>query len=89
MTESTRAVLDTVLRRHGTDKWPCPLVPRIHVGPAISVESALSILGMGFYGAIDKPEGVVYRCERNGKVEFVAKFVRPDFVPGRYLESDR
>lgn len=31
------------------------------------------------------PEGLIYRVERNGKVDFLAKFVRNDFVPGSYL----
>ena len=35
--------------------------------------------------AIDDPEGVVYRVERKGKVDFLCKFVRADFVPGCFL----
>jgi len=35
--------------------------------------------------ALEGIEGVVYRVERNGKVDFLAKFVRADFVPGKYL----
>lgn len=31
------------------------------------------------------PEGLVYRVERKGKVDFLAKWVRHDFVPGQYL----
>tara|TARA_Y100000310_G_scaffold311701_1_gene358241 strand:- start:878 stop:1630 length:753 start_codon:yes stop_codon:yes gene_type:complete len=41
----------------------------------------------GFYNAIAKPEGVVYRVEREGKVDFMAKWVHRSFVPGRYLSS--
>lgn len=33
------------------------------------------------------PEGVVYRVERDGHFDFMAKWVRPDFQPGKYLES--
>jgi len=33
--------------------------------------------------AIDPIEGLVYRVERKGKVDFLAKWVRPDKV-GRY-----
>ena len=39
----------------------------------------------GFHNALDGPEGVVYRVEREGKVDFVAKWVRPDKVDGKYL----
>jgi len=33
-------------------------------------------------------EGVVYRAERNDEVEFLAKYVRPDKVPGKYMFGD-
>lgn len=32
-----------------------------------------------------KPEGLVYRVEKDGEVLFLAKWVRPDFTPGKYL----
>ncbi len=35
----------------------------------------------------EQPEGVVFRLERRGKVEFLAKWVRPDFVPGVHLSE--
>lgn len=35
--------------------------------------------------AKDQIEGVVYRVERLGKVDFLAKFVRPDKIDGCYL----
>lgn len=31
------------------------------------------------------PEGLIYRVERNGRVDFLAKYVRNDFEPGIYL----
>jgi hypothetical protein len=31
------------------------------------------------------PEGLIYRVERKGRVEFLAKYVRHDFEPGIYL----
>lgn len=34
-----------------------------------------------------KPEGLVYRVMRNGKVSFLAKWVRDDFEAGRYLDQ--
>lgn len=37
------------------------------------------------YCAIDPLEGVVYRVERHGTVDFLAKWVRPDKVDGKYL----
>lgn len=34
---------------------------------------------------LDEPEGVVYRVERKGEVDFLAKYVRNDKVDGCYL----
>lgn len=39
----------------------------------------------GLYGALDPVEGAVWRVERNGKVDFLAKYVRPDKVDGAYF----
>lgn len=41
--------------------------------------------GPSWHGAIDPVEGAVYRVERKGKVDFLAKWVRPDKVDGIYL----
>lgn len=60
--------------------------PLIHEGPPLPVEEAMSLAGeYGRYGASDQIEGVVYRVERSGKVDFLAKYVRPDKVDGCYL----
>lgn len=32
----------------------------------------------------ESPEGMVYRVERKGKVDFLAKWVRQDFEAGKY-----
>jgi hypothetical protein len=43
---------------------------------AVDIQTALARLGkMGMCNALDYPEGVVYRVERKGSVEFCAKFV--------------
>lgn len=77
---------DVVQERTVSEGFDMP--PLLHVGWAFSVESAIAALGeRGFYGATEKPEGVVYRCERNGRVEFLAKYVRQDFVPGKFLKG--
>ena len=58
----------------------------LHVGPPISIEAALQHLGEhGHHGAIDPAEGCVWRVERKGKVDFLAKWVRPDKQDGCYL----
>lgn len=60
----------------------------VHIGEAISVDDALKKLGkFGRHGAIDEVEGLVYRVERNGKFDFICKFVKHTKEDGKYLES--
>lgn len=57
----------------------------VHDGNAIAVDAAMGLVSQAFHGAECQPEGLVYRVERKGVVDFLAKHVRSDFVPGRYL----
>lgn len=61
----------------------------IHDGPdALSIEAALERLGeRGLHGASELIEGAVWRVEREGRVDFLAKYVRRDKVDGRYLPN--
>lgn len=58
-----------------------------HDGPlGLPIEEALGRLGrFGYHGALDPIEGAVWRVEREGRVDFLAKFVRPDKIDGSYL----
>lgn len=71
-------------------------------GPPVSIESALSMLGeIGFHGALEPVEGVVWRIEkqilndkskgniggRHAKVDFLVKYVQPEKVDGKYLDG--
>ena len=61
----------------------------LHYGGPISVDNALALLDrFGMPTAGGSQEGVVYRCERKGKVDFLAKFVRPEKVDGCYLPNE-
>lgn len=59
----------------------------LHAGEPISVEHAWCLADS--FSALDneaaKPEGVIYRAVRKGRVSFLGKWVRSDFEPGRYL----
>jgi len=59
----------------------------VHRGPLDSA-AALAALGAGWHGALDPPEGVVYRIERAGRVTLVAKFVRQGKIDGAYLPEN-
>lgn len=61
------------------------LANTIHVGNPISVKDALELLSDGKHGAIDPVEGLVYRVERKGVVDFLCKYVNPDKENGIYL----
>lgn len=55
-------------------------------GPPMSIEGALaSIATGGFHGAQDGVEGCVWRCERKGQFDFIAKYVRHDKQDGKYF----
>lgn len=52
----------------------------------MSVQKAMSKLGeYGWHDAKTPIEGAIWRVERKGKVDFLAKYVRPDKIDGLYL----
>ncbi|MAR57219.1 MAG: hypothetical protein CMM93_08560 [Rickettsiales bacterium] len=67
-------------------KTKLPLVRLLHRGDAVSVEDLLPklITGTDEIQSLEMPEGIVYRVERKGKVDFLAKWVRQDFDPGKF-----
>ena len=84
MTGHERLTVDAFLPRVSEYGFVPP--QRIKVGPgALSVSDAMSRLQGSKHGAVDEIEGAVWRVERNGKVDFLAKYVRPDKVDGCYL----
>ena len=59
----------------------------LHAGGPISVEMAMALHRQERWPC-DEVEGVVYRVERRGEVDFLAKYVRPDKIDGKYLSAD-
>jgi hypothetical protein len=58
----------------------------LSVGPPVQVEVAIRrVQEENVHGAVDPVEGVMYRVERNGQVDFLAKYVRPEKRDGIYL----
>ena len=49
------------------------------------MKDALAAIKTSGHGALDPVEGVVYRVQRKGEIDFLAKYVRPDKVDGCYL----
>lgn len=54
----------------------------------ISIADAIErIETCGFHGATEPVEGAVWRVEREGRVDFLAKYVRPGKIDGKYLPN--
>lgn len=83
MVDDQRLPFDELVDRCRTFDIPMPKI--LHDGGPLTVERAMSMLGVGAHGCMDDPEGVVYRVERKGAFEYVVKWVRPDKVDGCYL----
>lgn len=64
-------------------------LPRLlHEGDPIAVEALIPVLNEKtpyIYPLDSNPEGMVYRVERHGQVDFLAKWVRKDYEPGRFI----
>lgn len=67
------------------ERWDVPEPMLISIGFPRSVEECMSLHGTGAHGLLDKPEGIVYRVERKGEFDFMAKWVDPNKVDGVYL----
>jgi hypothetical protein len=50
----------------------------------VSIEAAKELVKQSAHGAIDPVEGVIYRVERKGAVDFLAKFVQHHKQDGKY-----
>lgn len=65
----------------------------LHEGGALGIDAAMERLQAGgFHGAVDPVEGAVWRLERREaagvRVEWLAKYVRPDKVDGSLLPEN-
>ena len=56
----------------------------LHAGQPLSVDEAMDLHRKKSWPC-DEPEGVVYRVERKGKVDYLCKWVRPDKTDGKFL----
>ena len=84
MNEHHRLPFDEFMQRLAFTTFETPTV--VNYGPT-PPDEAMRLMGKGGHGAIDPVEGLVWRVESRGKVDFLAKYVRPDKQDGSYLES--
>lgn len=61
-------------------------IPRlIHIGYSYPLKKALEAIKISGHGVIDEVEGAVWRVEREGRVDFLVKYVHPNKIDGKYL----
>ena len=66
----------------------------LHIGAPISIKRVEKLLSKkdgiyyGYHGALEPVEGAVWRVEREGKVDFLGKYVRPGKEDGKYFNED-
>ena len=66
----------------------------LHIGQPISVKKIDKLLDKregelyGYHGALEPVEGAVWRVEREGKVDFLGKYVRAFKEDGKYFNED-
>jgi hypothetical protein len=73
---------ETAARLAGVDL----VAPRVlHDGGPLSIPDMLARLEPSGHGAAEPVEGAVWRVERRGAFDFIAKWVRPDKQDGKYL----
>lgn len=71
-----------------------PIAHLLHIGQPISIKKIESLLAhrdgetYGYHGALEPVEGAVWRVEREGIVDFLAKYVRHDKQDGKYFNAD-
>jgi ATP-dependent RNA circularization protein (DNA/RNA ligase family) len=91
MFETERIPYHEFLHRVLLQKFVVPQL--IHIGQPISISDAMAELEMQHktqsnHNSIELPEGMVWRVERDGRVNFLVKYVRPDFEPGKWMKEE-
>ncbi len=84
---SRRAAVDVRRDRRATARG-LPRPSLLHRGGALRIAAMLEMLGGGGHGAVEPPEGAVWRVERAGRVVGMAKYVRGDKVDGALLPEN-
>ena len=84
-TPKNERLLQTDLRQI-TSKYGLTMPRLLSEGEPITVSELLPILNLKTKGfeSEENPEGIVFRVERKGKVDFLARWVRSDYPTGIY-----
>ena len=85
-----RVTRSELLERINTTGKHIPTPKIISSGKSMSLAKVEQLLGFrGFHGSLAGAEGVVYRVERMGRVDMIAKYVRHGKIDGCYLDTTK
>lgn len=92
MRGTRRETLNAIIARNESIYGAPFETPMILAERPVSIETAMALVGeLGWHGATEQVEGVMYRVERHlpagHEVDFLAKFVRHDKEDGKYLRD--
>lgn len=71
-----------------------PVAHLLHIGHPISIRQIEKMIDTrngetyGFHGSLEPVEGAIWRVEREGKVDFLGKYVRHFKEDGKYFNED-
>lgn len=74
--------------------YKLPTAKLLHIGCPISVKKIEKLIDKrqgeeyGYHGSLEPVEGAVWRVEREGKVDFLGKYVRDFKEDGKYFNDD-
>lgn len=83
MVEGRRLLWDEISQRCAASGLVTARV--LHDGGPVHIDEVLPLIAISGHGALEPVEGAVWRVEREGRVDFMAKWVRPDKIDGKYL----
>lgn len=86
MTGDARVPYEQFLARVGQFEITTPNL--LHIGGALPFLDAVSAIDKSVHGSIDEVEGVIYRVERMGEVDFLCKFVHHHKQDGKYFPEN-
>lgn len=86
MTGKERLCLSELYNRLPLFDFVMPNV--VSIGAPCPIDNAMNLVSESAHGAIEPVEGVIYRVERKGKVDFLTKFVRHDKQDGKYFPEN-
>lgn len=73
--------------RHAAGVHDLPVAAVLHDGGPIALDKIEPLLAVSAHGAVDPVEGAVWRVERRGEFDFIAKWVRGDKIDGAFLSE--